>query len=67
MRGGAAALQQQAFEQRFVQFEELAWGQFFRNADGRLGKLARCRKAVFTINMLQQLEADVTHIQRALL
>lgn len=67
MRRGAAAAQQQPFEMRFIQFEKLAGGQLVGKANGGLPQLARGRKAGFAIDMLQQLEADIAHIEHPLL
>ena len=67
VRRGAAAAQQQPFEMRFIQFEKLAGGQLVGKANGGLPQLARGRKAGFAIDMLQQLEADIAHIEHPLL
>ena len=42
-------------------------GQLVGKANGGLPQLARGRKAGFAIDMLQQLEADIAHIEHPLL
>ncbi len=67
MRRSAAAAQQQPFEMRFIQFEELAGGEFVGKANGGFPQLTRRRETGFAVDMLQQLEADIAHIQHSLL
>ena len=40
-------MQQQPFQSRFIQLQELAWGQFFCDANSRLGQLPWCRETLF--------------------